>query len=115
MEQIIQQLITKFEIVKELIQKTNTAFNSGIELLDEFDKIETKFVLNVGPVYMLLYSGESNKIRIQKDFSQILIAEEFSNDLNNLINKIITILKQNKIDLIDNNILIKKYKNKKIN
>lgn len=113
MEQIIQQLITKFDIVKELIHKTNTAFNSGIELLDEFDQIETKFALSIGPVYILLYSGESGKLKIQTDFSQFLIAEDFSNDLNNLINKIITILKNNKIDLVDNNILVRKYKNKK--
>ena len=84
MEPIVQQLITKFDIVKELIQKTNIAFNSGSDLLDEFDQIETKFALCIGPVYILLYSGESGKIKIQTDFSQFLIVEDFSNDLNNL-------------------------------
>lgn len=113
MEPIVQQLITKFDIVKELIQKTTVIFNSGNDLFNEFDQIETKFALCVGPVYILLYSGESSKIKIQTDFSQFLIAEDFSNDLNKIINKIITILKNNKIDLIDNNILVKKTKSKK--
>jgi hypothetical protein len=113
METIVQQLIAKFDIVKEIIQKINTVFNSGIELLNEFDQIETNFALNIGPVYILLYSGESSKIKIQSDFSQFLIAEDFSNELNNLINKILNVLKINKIELIDNNILVKKYKNRK--
>lgn len=112
MEVIVQQLISKFDIVKELINKTNNAFNNGFELLDEFDKIETDFTLNIGPVYILLYSGESSKIKIQTDSTHFLMAEDFSNGLNNLINKIIVILKNNKIDLIDN-IIIKKNKNKK--
>lgn len=113
MEPIVQQLITKFDIVKEIIQKINIVFNSGSDLLDEFDQIETKFALSIGPVYILLYSGESSKIKIQTDFSQFLIAEDFSNELNILINKIVIILKNNKIDLIDRTILVKKCKNKK--
>lgn len=113
MEPIVQQLITKFDIVKEIIQKINNVFNNGLELLDEFDQIETKFALHIGPVYILLYSGESSRIKIQTDFSQFLIAEDFSNELNILINKIVIILKNNKIDLVDNTILVKKYKNKK--
>lgn len=113
MEPIVQQLITKFDIVKEIIQKINNAFNSESTLLDDFDKIETKFALHMGPVYILLYSGESGKLKIQTDFSQFLIIEDFSNDLNNLMNKIISILKNNKIDIIDNSILVKKYKHKK--
>lgn len=113
MELIIQQLITKFDIVKEIIQKINKAFNSGKELLNDFDKLETEFALYVGPIYILLYSGESSKIKIQSEFSHYLIAEDYSNELNLLINKIISILKINKIELIDNYILVKKYKNKK--
>ena len=41
-----------------------------------------------------------------------MIAEDFSNELNKLINKVIVVLKNNKIDIIDN-ILIKKNKSKK--
>lgn len=112
MEPLVQQLLVKFDIVKEVIQKINHAFNSGTDLLTEFDQIETKFALSIGPIYILLYSGESSKIRIQTDFSQFLIAEDFSNDLNTLIAKVINVLKTNKIDLIDN-ILIKRSKSKK--
>lgn len=113
MESTIQQLINKFDIVKELIQKIIIAFNNGIDLLEEFDKIETNFALYIGPIYILLHSSESSKLKIQSDFSQFLFAEDFSNELNIIINKIIIILKNNKIDLIDNNILVKKNKNKK--
>lgn len=114
MEPVIQQLINKFDIVKEIIQKVSNIFNSNDNnLLDEFDQIETKFALNVGPIYILLYSGESGKIKIQTDFSHFLIVEDFSNELNTLINKIVSVLRNQKIDIIDNTLFIKKYKNKK--
>lgn len=113
MDLVIQQLMIKFDIVKNIICKINNIFNNGIELLNEFDNIETQFALNIGPIYILLYSGETNKIKIQSECSHYLMAEDYSNNLNNLINKIIKILKHNKIDFVDNTILVKKYKNKK--
>lgn len=113
MEPIVQQLVNKFDIVKEIINKINKTFNCGIELYEEFDEIETKFALHIGPVYILLYSGETSKIKIQSELSHFLIAEDFSNELNLIINKIINILKNNKIELVDNIYLVKKYKNKK--
>ncbi len=113
MEPIVQQLVTKFDIVKELIHKINLIFNSGVELIKEFDEIETNFTLHIGPIYILLYSGESGKLKIQSDLSHFLVAEDYSNELNLVINKIINILKNNKIEIIDNNYLIKKNKNKK--
>ena len=112
METFVQQLLIKFDIVKDIIQKINISFNSGQDLLTRFDDIETKFALSIGPGYLLLYSGESGKLKVQTDFSQCLIAEDFSNELNKLINKVIVVLKNNKIDIIDN-ILIKKNKSKK--
>lgn len=113
MEPIVQQLVTKFDVVKEIIQKINTVFNCGIELIDQFDQIETQFALHIGPVYILLYSGESGKIKIQSDLSHYLIAEDFSNELNVIINKIVNILRNNKIELVDDIYLVKKNKSKK--
>ena len=106
MEPVIQQLITKFDIVKEIINKVINTFNSGHSLIVEFDQIETDFILYICPIYKI-------KPNAKKDFAQYLIAEDFSNELNVLIDKILKILKNNKIDVIDNNLLIKKYKNKK--
>jgi hypothetical protein len=110
MEPIVQQLINKFNIVKEIIQKTINIFNDGIELINEFDQIETNFTLYIGPIYNLLYSKKYNKYKIQIDTSQILIIEDYSNYLNNIINKIIVTLKNNKIELLNNSILLKKNK-----
>lgn len=112
MESIVQQLLIKFNIIKEMIKKVNLTFNIDNILLEEFDQIETKFALNIGPLYMLLYSNELTKIKFQYNFSCSLLAEDFSNELNVLANKIILILKKNKIDYIDN-ILIRRSKNKK--
>lgn len=114
MEQIVQQLITKIDIIKNIIMKINSLFgNNTNELLNEFDIIETNFALHIGTLYIFINSSDFNKIRNQIDFSYFLLAEDFSNELNNLINKIIVILKSYKIELIDNIILIKKNKNKK--
>jgi hypothetical protein len=111
MEVFIQQLLIKFDIVKNIIQKINDIFINKNNLLSEFDKIETEFTLLIGPGYLLFHSGEINKLLSQYDF-QFILAEDFSNELNNLINKVKIILKNNKIDIIDN-MLIKKTKYKK--
>lgn len=104
MEQIVQQMLLKFNIVKEVINKINNTFQDTNYLFYEFNKIEIDFVLSIGPVYML-YLKELN-------ISKCIVAEDFSNELNKLIHKIIVILKNNNIVMVDN-ILIKRNKGKK--
>lgn len=111
MEQLVQQILLKFDIVKEVINKINKSFNDTKDLFYEFDEIETKFVLSIGPIY-ILYFKELNKLHTQSNIPQSIIAEDFSNELNRLINKILVILKNNNIDMIDN-ILVKRNKGKK--
>lgn len=86
MEQVVQQLIIKFDKTKNIIYKIRPLCNIN-ELYNEFDQIETKFALDIGPIY---YRNKQ---------SGLLIAEDFSNDLNNLINKIVSILRVNKIEV----------------
>lgn len=112
MELLVQQLITKLDIVKNIIQKININFNGlnkiNNDLLSDFDKIETNFTTSIGS----LYTNRIDKIKTQFDITQYLLAEDFSNELNNLLTKIKNILSNNKID-IDTNLLLKKKTKKK--
>jgi hypothetical protein len=112
MELLVQQLITKFDIVKNIIQKIGTKYNNiSNDLLSDFDKIETDFTTSIGSIYISLYSRNMDKIKIHVDMTQYLLAEDFSNELNCLITKIKNILKINKVD-INTNLLVRKNKTK---
>ena len=111
METVIQQLLIKFNVTKKIIDKINFNFNIDQSIYTEYDTIETDFVLNICPKYLLSYIEKTNKNIIQ-DNSHYLVINDFSNELNKLFNKIIKVLENNKIDIIDN-MLVKKSNSKK--
>jgi hypothetical protein len=112
MEVLVRQLIVKFEIVKEIIKKIKNIFNCSDNLLDEFNNIEINFTILIGPIYILLNSNDFNKIKTHSDITYLILTENISNELNKLINKVIGIMKLNKIEIVDN-IIVRKNKLKK--
>lgn len=111
MELLVQQLLKKFEIVKEIVYKINKIYDEN-NLINEFENIEISFTINFGSMYVLLFSNDQKKLTSNISFTCTLIAEDFSNSLNSLLNKVINILKKNNIDIVDR-LLIKKNKSKK--
>jgi hypothetical protein len=97
MELIIQQLVIKFDIVKNILQKSDACD----QLLLDFNKIENTFTAYISPIYIGL--GKIDKFKIQ-DISHYLLAEDVSNELNYIIHKVKSILKQNNIDIDENKI-----------
>lgn len=110
METFVQQILIKFNIVKQILQKIISIYNNGQNLLHDFDLIEINFALIIGPDYLLVYSNDT-KVQPINDVSHYLLIEEYSNKLNKLTNRIITLLKEYNVDI--NEPLLKKIKCKK--